>query len=77
MKNVLLSISAFVSIVVAMLGSAGIEIGFIVSVMLLVLKLLKLYAIGWTVIIAPTLIPLIMLIIGILLVFIITAMFKD
>jgi hypothetical protein len=77
MKNFLLSISAFVSIVVAMLGSAGIEIGFIISVVLLVLKLLKLCAIGWTVVIAPTLIPLIMLIIGILLMSVITVMLKD
>ena len=77
MKNVLLSISAFVSIVVAMLGSAGIEIGFIITIVLLVLKLLKLCVIGWTVIIAPTLIPLVMLIVGILLISVITAMFKD
>jgi hypothetical protein len=77
MKNFLLSISAFVSIVVAMLGSAGIEIGFIISVVLLVLKLLKLCAIGWTVVIAPTLIPLITLIIGILLMSVITVMLKD
>lgn len=77
MKNVLLSISAFVSFVVAMLGSAGIEIGFIISAVLLVLKLCKLCAIGWTIVIAPTLIPLVMLIVGILLMSVITAILKD
>jgi hypothetical protein len=77
MKNVLLSVSAFVSVVVAMLGSAGIEIGFIISLILLVLKLLKLCAIGWTIVVAPTLIPLIMLIVGILLMSVITVMLKD
>ena len=77
MKNVLLSVSAFVSVVVAMLGSAGIEIGFIISVVLFVLKLCKLCAIGWVVVIAPTLIPLIMLIVGIILMSVITVMLKD
>ena len=77
MKNILLCISGFISIVVAMLGSIGIEIGFIITIVLLVLKLLNLCAIGWVVIIAPTLIPLVMFIVGLLLTSVITAMLKD
>jgi hypothetical protein len=77
MKDILLCISGFISIVVAILGSIGIEAGFIISLILLVLKLLKLCAIGWTVVVAPTLIPLIMLIVGILLMSVITVMLKD
>lgn len=77
MKDILLCISGFISIVVAILGSIGIEAGFIISLILLVLKLLKICAIGWGIVVVPTLIPLVMLVVGILLTSIITAILKN
>lgn len=77
MKDILLCISGFISIVVAILGSISIEAGFIISLILLVLKLLKICVIGWGIVVVPTLIPLVMLVVGILLTSIITAILKN
>lgn len=71
MKNFLTIVSGGLGILTAFLGAAGIEAGFIVSVVLCVLKLASICAIGWGVVLAPTLIPLGLLIGGFILMWIV------
>ena len=58
MKDFLTIVSGGLGILTAFLGAIGIEAGFIVSVVLCILKLASIRAIGWGVVLAPTLIPL-------------------
>lgn len=67
MKDFLTIVSGGLGILTAFLGAIGIEAGFIVSVVLCVLKLASICAIGWGVVLAPTLIPLGLLIGGFIL----------
>lgn len=67
MKDFLMFVSAFLGMLTTFLGAIGIEAGFIISVVLCVLKLASVCAIGWGIIVAPTLIPLGLLIGGFIL----------
>jgi hypothetical protein len=67
MKDFLTIVSGGLGILTAFLGAIGIEAGFIVSVVLCILKLASICAIGWGVVLAPTLIPLGLLIGGFIL----------
>ena len=67
MKDFLTIISGGLGILTAFLGAIGIEAGFIVSVVLCILKLASICAIGWGVVLVPTLIPLGLLIGGFIL----------
>ena len=67
MKDFLALVSGVLGILTTFLGAIGIEAGFIVSVVLCVLKLASVCAIGWGVVLAPTLIPLGLLVVGFIL----------
>jgi len=67
MKDFLGLVSAFLGMLTAFLGAIGIEAGFIISVVLCILKLASICVIGWGVVVAPTLIPLGLLIVGFIL----------
>ena len=67
MKDFLMLVSAFLGMLTTFLGAIGIEAGFIISVVLCVLKLVNICAIGWGVVVAPALIPLGLLIGGFIL----------
>lgn len=67
MKDFLGLVSAFLGMLTTFLGAIGIEAGFIISVVLCVLKLASVCAIGWGIVVAPTLIPLGLLIGGFIL----------
>lgn len=67
MKDFLMLVSAFLGMLTTFLGAIGIEAGFIISVVLCVLKLASVCAIGWGIVVAPTLIPLGLLIVGFIL----------
>ena len=67
MKDFLAWISAFLGMLTAFLGAIGIEAGFIISIVLCVLKLASVCAIGWGIVLAPTLIPLGLLVGGFIL----------
>lgn len=67
MKDFLGLVSAFLGVLTAFLGAIGIEAGFIITIVLCVLKLASVCAIGWGVVVAPTLIPLGLLIGGFIL----------
>ena len=67
MKDFLTIVSGGLGILTAFLGAIGIEAGLIVSVVLCILKLASICAIGWGVVLAPTLIPLGLLIGGFIL----------
>ena len=67
MKDFLVLVSAFLGMLTAFLGAIGIEAGFIISVVLCILKLASICAIGWGIVVAPTLIPLGLLIGGFIL----------
>ena len=58
MKDFLAIVSAFLGMLTAFLGAIGIEAGFVISIVLCILKLASICAIGWGVVVAPTLIPL-------------------
>ena len=58
MKDFLALVSAFLGMLTAFLGAIGIEAGFVISIVLCILKLASICAIGWGVVVAPTLIPL-------------------
>ena len=67
MKDFLALVSAILGTLTAFLGAIGIEAGFIISIVLCVLKLASVCAIGWGIVVAPTLIPLGLLIVGFIL----------
>ena len=67
MKDFLTIVSGGLGILTTFLGAIGIEASFIVSVVLCILKLASICAIGWGVVLAPTLIPLGLLIGGFIL----------
>ena len=67
MKDFLAVVSAFLGLLTAFLGAIGIEAGFVISVVLCILKLASISAIGWGIVLAPTLIPLGLLIVGFIL----------
>lgn len=67
MRDFLAWVSAILGMLTAFLGAIGIEAGFIISIVLCVLKLASVCAIGWGVVVAPTLIPLGLLIVGFIL----------
>lgn len=64
MKDFLALVSAFLGMLTAFLGAIGIEAGFVISIVLCILKLASVCAIGWGIVLAPTLIPLGLLIGG-------------
>lgn len=67
MRDFLALVSAFLGVLTTFLGAIGIEAGFIISVVLCVLKLASVCAIGWSIVLAPTLIPLGLLVGGFIL----------
>ena len=67
MKDFLGVISASLGVLTAFLGAIGIEAGFIISIVLCILKLASICAIGWGIVLAPTLIPLGLLVVGFIL----------
>ena len=67
MKDFLGLVSTFLGMLTAFLGAIGIEAGFVISIVLCILKLASVCAIGWGIVVAPTLIPLGLLIVGFIL----------
>lgn len=67
MKDFLGLVSAFLGMLTAFLGAIGIEAGFVISIILCILKLASICAIGWGIVLAPTLIPLGLLVVGFIL----------
>ena len=67
MKDFLILISAVLGTLTAFFGAIGIEAGFVISIVLCILKLASICAIGWGIVLAPTLIPLGLLIGGFIL----------
>ena len=67
MKDFLALVSAFLGVLTAFLGAIGIEAGFVISIVLCILKLASICAIGWGIVLAPTLIPLGLLVGGFML----------
>ena len=66
-KDFLILVSAVLGTLTAFLGAIGIEAGFVISIVLCVLKLASICTIGWGIVVAPTLIPLGLLIGGFIL----------
>lgn len=67
MKDFLTLVSALLGILTTFLGAICIEAGFIISIVLCILKLASICAIGWGMVLAPTLIPLGLLVGGFIL----------
>lgn len=65
--KILSAIAAVISACVAILGSVFIELGAVASVIMAVLKLCDVIAVGWLVVAAPFLIPLGLIVVGLIL----------
>lgn len=65
--KILSAIAAVISACVAILGSVFIELGAVASVIMAVLKLCDVIAVGWLVVAAPFLIPLGLMVVGLIL----------